>query len=249
MRDSPFHVLWFATAVCIVCSVLVAVSAVSLREKQTTNRKLDRQKTVLVAAGLIGQREHAGARKVQELFDAHVEVEPITLATGERAESDGSGEERPAPSNRAGLVRLPTQIDVYHVRKEGEAETLVLPMEGKGLWSTMRGFLALDASDLNTVRGIEFYEHGETPGLGGEIDSPVWKAGFRGRKAFDESDKPALRVARGAAGSVESAPHEVDALTGATLTARGVTNMLQFWLGDDGYGPLLSRLEQEGGAP
>jgi len=253
MRDSPGYTLFFAASVCVVCSIVVSASAVSLRGAQAANRKLDRQSKVLKAAGLTNRAEDRDDDRVRALYERQVDAQRIALKSGKKVAAsegdEGDEGEQPAPANKAGLVRIPTHREVYLVRSEERGETLVLPVEGKGLWSTMRGFLALDAEDLNTVRGMEFYEHGETPGLGGEIDNPRWKSRFRGRKAFDDEGKPALRVARGPVGSPEQDPHQVDALTGATITARGVSNLLSFWLGDDGYGPLLKRLEKERKTP
>ena len=102
------------------------------------------------------------------------------------------------------------------------------------LWSTLYGFLALDARTFE-IQGITFYQHGETPGLGGEIDNPKWKALWPGKRAFDENMNPVIEVVKGQA----SADNEVDGLSGATMTSRGVTNLLRFWLGENGYGPYL----------
>ena len=143
-----------------------------------------------------------------------------------------------APKNRAGVKRIAKCAVVYHLLEKGKLKILVLPIEGKGLWSTLYGYIALDA-DLNTVRGITFYEHGETPGLGGEVDNPSWKALWPGRTIHGEDGEIAIRVVKGRAGSVEDAPHEVDGLSGATLTSNGVTYTLQFWLGEEGFGPFL----------
>ena len=121
-----------------------------------------------------------------------------------------------------------------------ELEMVVIPVEGYGLWSTLYGFLALD-KDTRTVRGLAYYEHGETPGLGGEVENPRWVALWPGRKVFDENGNVAIRVIKGAAGPPESDPYRVDGLSGATITSRGVTNMLAFWLGDDAYGPFLDQ--------
>src|SRR5690606_9011452 len=91
----------------------------------------------------------------------------------------------PAPPNAAQVLRLPNRALAYkRLDADGALDMVVLPIEGKGLWSTMYGFLALD-SDLKTIRGLTFYQHGETPGLGGEIDNPRWKSVWVGREAFD----------------------------------------------------------------
>jgi Na+-transporting NADH:ubiquinone oxidoreductase subunit C len=150
-----------------------------------------------------------------------------------------------APENRAGLERLPHQALVYKMVKDGELELVILPIEGKGLWSTLYGFIAL-GSDLRTIEGITFYEHKETPGLGGEVDNPSWKRLWEGRKAYDDDDVPKIEVVRGAAGPPEEDPYRVDGLSGATMTSRGVTYLVQFWLGEEGFGPYLDSLEEGG---
>ena len=123
--------------------------------------------------------------------------------------------------------------------------SLILPIEGKGLWSTLYGFIAL-APDTTTIQGITFYEHGETPGLGGEVDNPTWKALWVGRRAYDDDWQPAIEVMKGFAGPAAEDPNRVDGLSGSTLTARGVTNLVQFWLGENGFDPFLERLRAEG---
>lgn len=127
---------------------------------------------------------------------------------------------------------------------DGGIERVILPVHGYGLWSTMFGFLALEP-DLNTVAGIGFYEHGETPGLGGEIENPRWQANWEGKRLFDEQGRFALRIERGQVpDGASNLEHRVDGISGATLTTRGVNNMLRFWLGERGYGPYLERLGQ-----
>jgi len=113
----------------------------------------------------------------------------------------------------------------------------------------MYGFIALDAADLNTILSFSFYEHGETPGLGGEVDAEDWKASWIDKKAFDaplvDGGNVAIDVVKGKAD--KDAEHQMDGLSGATLTANGVEKLVKFWLGDEGYGPLLHRLVAEGG--
>ena len=128
---------------------------------------------------------------------------------------------------------------------QGErVDALILPVRGYGLWSTLYGFLAVDA-DLNTVLGLRFYQHAETPGLGGEVDNPRWKALWPGKRLFDSDGQLRLRVGK-AGGDEQDSRWRVDALAGATLTSNGVNNMIRFWLGPQGYGPYLKRLRQEG---
>jgi Na+-transporting NADH:ubiquinone oxidoreductase subunit C len=122
---------------------------------------------------------------------------------------------------------------------------VVIPVEGKGLWSTLYGFLALD-KDVNTIKGLTFYQHAETPGLGGEVDNPKWKALWPGRKAFGDDGQPKIAVIKGQAGPVAEDPYQVDGLSGATITARGVSHLVQFWLGTNGFGPYLKQFKERG---
>jgi Na+-transporting NADH:ubiquinone oxidoreductase subunit C len=135
---------------------------------------------------------------------------------------------------------------VYQVTEGGRLDMIVLPVEGKGLWSTLYGFLALGA-DTNTVRGIAFYQHGETPGLGGEIENPAWTFLWKGRKVYDSRWEPAIEVIKGKAGSPKDAPLQVDGISGATLTGKGVTCLVRRWVGPEGYGPYLAGIREGGG--
>jgi Na+-transporting NADH:ubiquinone oxidoreductase subunit C len=256
MRYSNTYIVTFAALVCLACSIVVATSAVGLRERQDENRILDRQKKVLTVAGLIDEGEDIEPQRVRELFDENIEAKVIELETGEfdpevdpeyfdqqKALKDPAMS-REAPPNAAGIRRLPLDALVYSVRGAEGVDKLILPIEGKGLWSTLYGYLAL-APDTTTIEGIIFYQHGETPGLGGEVDNPSWKALWNGRQAFDESWDPAITVIKGAAGPPEEDPYRVDGLSGATITARGVSHLVRFWLGEHGFGPYLENFRSE----
>ena len=135
-------------------------------------------------------------------------------------------------------------MQVYFVKKPGTDNILqvVLPVYGKGLWGTLYGYLALK-SDLETIQGLTFYQHKETPGLGGEVDNPRWKAMWDGRKLYDPSGKPKAMVFKGPA--PKDNLYAVDGLSGATITSRGVTNLIRYWASDDGYGTFLKTLKIE----
>ncbi len=255
-RQATSYTLLFATVICIVCGVLVSSFAVSLEELQDENVALDKQKRVLEAVGLLKPGESVTPEQVAERFEP---IQPVIvdLATGapqgdadsatfdqqRRARNPSTSVE--APKNKASVKRIPDQALLYEVRDDdGNVDMVVLPIEGLGLWGTLYGFLALDA-DTTTVRGITYYQHKETPGLGGEVDNPRWKALWPGRRAFDEDGSFRLAVIKGQAGSAEEDPHRVDGLSGATITSKGVTNMLDFWLGENGFKPYLARIRAE----
>lgn len=254
MRDRPLYTLVFATAVCAVCALAVSTFAVRLSPRIESNRALDRQKRVLAAAGLMTPDQDTSARAVRSLFDARIATKIVALGSRVLLAPNADtavllARDAEAPANEAGLVRVPTHVKVYFLTGDDGAAVIVLPVEGKGLWSTIRGYLALEVGTAGIVRGLEFYAHGETPGLGGEIDNPRWKAQWKGRHAFDETGGVALHVARTKVGPPSEYPYGVDALSGATITARGVTALMQYWLADHGYGPLLRALAQDAEGP
>jgi Na+-transporting NADH:ubiquinone oxidoreductase subunit C len=154
----------------------------------------------------------------------------------------------PAAVDIAGIKRRPRYAPVYLVPGEDGIETIVLPVKGYGLWSTMYGFLALEG-DGNTVKGLTFYQHGETPGLGGEIENPRWQARFSDKKVYGAEGEVRLHVAKGATPpDAPNAEYVVDGISGATLTMNGVSHMIEYWLGERGFGPYLQRLRQGGGS-
>ena len=188
--DSTRYTFLFATIVCVVCALLVAVSAVGLHEQQETNALLYRQKNVLLAAGLVKPDEDLSANGAPEdLRREH--PRPAGRSCHRRARAGRASrtrrpttsarratipaQSRAAPPNSAGVSRLPNYGTVYFVMKGDEVRLVVLPIEGVGMWGTLYGFLALER-DGNTVRGLTYYDQKETPGLGGEISNPKWQA-------------------------------------------------------------------------
>lgn len=259
-QHSNAYIIGFAAVVCLACSIVVSSSAVALRPRQERNKELDRQKQVLTVAGLIEPGQQVGADQAKELFDEEIVARLVELSTGavdesadpsafdQRRATKDPATSRPAGPNNAGLQRVPNQAVIYERVDDGKVAMYILPIEGKGLWSTLYGFLAL-APDATTIEGITFYEHGETPGLGGEVDNPSWKALWPGRKAYDEDGEIAIKVIKGHAGPAADDPYQVDGLSGATLTGRGVSHLVRFWLSEDGFGPFLDRVRaHQGGA-
>jgi len=247
---SNAYVIGFATAVCLVCSIVVSTSAVVLRERQDLNKVLDRQTQVLVVAGLLEESQKVAADEVGRLFEDNIRIRVVDLESGEyddsvdaaaydqRKAAKDPATSRTAPPNNAGISRLPSKALVYQRVADDQVQSLILPIEGKGLWSTLYGYIAL-APDTTTIEGITFYEHGETPGLGGEVDNANWKSLWVGRQAYDEDWEPAVEVIKGLAGPVAEDPYRVDGISGATLTARGVSDLVRFWLGENGFEPYL----------
>ena len=252
MQGSVGYNLVFAAVTCVICAVFVSGSAVALRDRQQANELLEKQRNVLLAAGLASEGEKLERAEVERRSEAIRQV-VIDLRSGDeaheldpavfdqRSATADSETSREAPSNDAGVQRTPNHALVYELERDAGLDLVVLPVSGLGLWSTLHGFVALDA-DLVTVRGLTFYEHKETPGLGGEVDNPRWKSLWPGRRVFD-GDQVRIEVVKGRAGSPEDDPYRVDGLAGATITSRGVSRLLRFWLGEHGFKPYLNRLQ------
>ncbi|PAU66401.1 Na(+)-translocating NADH-quinone reductase subunit C [Pseudomonas sp. PIC25] len=253
-KESTVRTLTVAVLVCLVCSVFVAGAAVALKPTQLDNRLLDKQRSILSIAGL-GQ-PGMPAREVKELFNSRITTKVVDLETGKFTDAQDpktfdplkaakdpklskvlSGEE-----DIASIKRQERYTTVYLVEKDGQLDTLILPVRGYGLWSTLYGFLAIKG-DLNTVVGMGFYQHGETPGLGGEVDNPKWRGQWPGKTLFAEDGTLAVDIVKGGVDPQSpKAVHQVDALAGATLTSKGVNNLLHFWLGKNGFGPFIANL-------
>jgi Na+-transporting NADH:ubiquinone oxidoreductase subunit C len=259
MDYSKSYTIGFTALVCLFCSIIVAGSYVSLKDLQDANVVLDRQKKVLIVAGLMSEGESLDPADIVELFANRIVPRAVDLSTGEfsNAVDPDTYDQRKAAkdpemshdveSNPAKVRRVPNYGLIFEVQSEtGKTNALIIPIEGKGLWSTLYGYLAL-SPDTRTIQGITFYEHGETPGLGGEVDNPHWKGLWKGRMAFDERWVPRIRVVKGQAGPVETDPYQVDGLSGATITSRGVSSLVGYWLGDSGFGPYLAKVRARNG--
>lgn len=257
-KESIARTLWVALAVCLVCSIFVAGAAISLKSTQQENAQLDKQRSILRIAGLLNA-EADGAR-VREVFSKNIIARVVDLENGKFSEAHNPqtfdalkaakdpqlSDAISAAEDIASIRRRERFAVVYMVKNDEKLQTLILPVRGYGLWSTLHGFLALDA-DLKTVKGFGFYQHAETPGLGGEVDNPRWLQQWPGKQIFNTQGAVAVELVKGGVDTAQpSAVHQVDALAGATLTSRGVENLLHYWMGEHGYGVLLKNMAASG---
>jgi Na+-transporting NADH:ubiquinone oxidoreductase subunit C len=259
-KESLGFTVFISVAVCLVCSVFVSAANVLLKPTHAVNKELDQKANILRAAGMLppGSDTAADGRGINELFQDFT-VRAVNLDTGEYVEDvdlktyDAVRMSKDSKNSRAlsseedtVTIRRRENIGLVYLKQNGdELEKLVLPVRGYGLWGTLFGYLALD-SDLNTVSGLGFYDHKETPGLGGEVDNPVWKNKWKGIRIFNDEGTPSIRLVK--TPSPADSPqkiHEVDALSGSTFTTRGVQNLVNFWTGDLGYGHLIDKLKAQ----
>ena len=249
-KNSVQATLIIATLICFVCSIMVSGAAVSLRPIQEKNVILDKKRNIVAAAGL-----YTPDADVEELFK-DFETHVLDLETGDFTDAVDANtfDQKTAARKEESSIAIPKELDIaalgrrakyaqiYLYKKDGQLDQIILPVRGPGLWSMLYGFLAID-KDTNTVRGLGYYQHAETPGLGGEVDNPLWKGQWPGKKLFDGNWDLKVTVPKGKVDtSRDESKHQVDGLAGATITTRGIDNMLKYWLGEHGFGPFLKKL-------
>ena len=252
-KDSVLGTFVIITGFCLVCSVLVSSAVVALDPFKAAAVANDRQVSILRVAGV----ETQGT--VAQTYAAHIEAQLLDTTTGKiaadrQSESDGYNFASnasnpdlsvaiPAEEDIAGIRRHSTLMPIYFAKDaDGNVTRVILPFYGAALWSTAYGYVAV-GMDGNTIEAVTFYQHGETPGLGGEIDNPRWQALWVGKKIENADGELAFTIKKNAAHEGEQAAYEVDALSGATLTTNGIRHAAQYWLGTV-YKPFLDQLRK-----
>ncbi|MEM6711361.1 MAG: Na(+)-translocating NADH-quinone reductase subunit C [Pseudomonadota bacterium] len=245
--DSVPKTVFVAVSLCLVASMAVSATAVSLRPQQSANEARNEQINILQVAGLYDPSQNV--EEAFQAFEPHVlnlsngtfsdEFDPATfddLAAADDPDLSRALDNDPAAIGRQALYRT-----VYLLRDDaGDIDKVILPVHGYGLWSTLYGYIALE-EDANEIFGLQFYQHAETPGLGAEVDNPRWRALWRGKRLADDEGEIQITVAKSPPAAGED--FYINALSGATLTSVGVDNLVRFWMGDEGYGPFLSNIQ------
>lgn len=254
-NDNIVKTIGVATLLCLVCSIIVSGAAIVLKPQQVANKLLDKKRNILLVAGISDE-----SKTVDELF-RQIDTRVVDMSTGKFTDAVNAEtfDQRKAANDAEYRVDLSKSQDiasigaiskygnVYLVRDGEAVSKIILPIRGYGLWSTMYGFIALE-KDARTVSGITFYEHGETPGLGGEIENKKWQASWSGKLIADVQGNPELRLVKGGVTeSMSNSEYKVDGLAGATLTSTGVSNLIRFWMGEDAFGPFLARVRSADG--
>jgi len=239
--ESLPRTLLLATCVALFCSALVSVAVSYFRPMQLAYASTDRARAILEAAGTLpgkaaSERDIAIAYAALDVRIVDLGSETAVAASGAHAFDHWrlSGESDAAA---AAFERAP----VYLVTDGERVQRIVLPVSGKGMWSTLYAYIAL-ADDFNTIAAVSIYRHGETPGIGDRIEDAAWLETWRNKRLSDGRDgrlDVQFRVAENAADRFG-----VDAISGATITSVAVGAMVQDWLGPDGFGPLLAELRQ-----
>ena len=232
----------------------------TLQPIQRAYQDLERNRFIVQMSGLMDAADELSDREIIAAFqdlDARIvdldqgvfdeTYNPDTFDTRKVSGSPEFSVTIPTDQDMAGLGRRSRLVTVYLVWDGGDLERIVFPIYGQGMWSMLHGLLALE-SDLNTIADVTFYEQAETAGIGDQILRPDWQARWRGRKLFDERRTLQFSIAQGTIDpDSPEAAYEVDALTGATVTANGVTNLVRYWFGPHGFAPFLENFSAGGG--
>lgn len=251
-KDSTFYILQIAITLSLVCATLVSIAAVALKPIQDANAAKEKKLNILLAAGIY---EEGGS--IDDIFEKNIVTTAINLKTGEAvdgidaatfdavkaAKDPATG--TPLSDDPAKIGSIANDAVIYQLKEGDKVKRVILPIRGYGLWGTMFGFLAMN-TDGKTVEGLTFYDQKETPGLGAEIMNPNWQKIWVGKKPFGDGDTPNIHLVKTVSTDAKVAEQQVDSLAGATLTSRGVQYTINFWLGEQGYGPYLKKLAKAG---
>ncbi len=234
--SSNRYTFMFAFAVCATCSLALSVVSEGLKEKKELNVALDIKKNILKVVNL--KTPLPAKVQTQEILDVYdAKIEEIVI------DDDGKIVEE---KTHADIQEGGNLYPLYVYREEGRTIAYCFPIIGKGLWSTLYGYFSLEA-DATTVRGITFYKHGETPGLGAEIEKDWFQDNYKGKKIWDvkKNTLTPIKVVKGKVADVVSKtemPFYVDGISGATITSRGVTAMVDKWV--NVYEPFFQRIRK-----
>lgn len=222
--------LIFATSLCVVCSVLLTAASTGLQSFQQKNAEVDRQKNILLAFGIISEGEAVASDQIQEKYRSYVKSLVV----------DDSG--RIVPEEK----RSPRDLPLYVYMKNDELQAYVVPIDSKGLWGKIHGYLAIE-NDGATIRGFTVYKHQETPGLGGEIESRWFRKNFEGKKIINErGDFVSIKIAKGDVAEqvkADSRINYVDGISGATMTGKFLSEGMKEVLKE--YEPVAVQFRQK----
>ena len=254
MAFNTGYVFGFATAVCVVCGLAVSSLSMGLKDRQDANRRRDVQSNILSALGLPEDGNALEGEAIDRLWEERVRsviVSPDGEQVTDAADITGDGrvDEADVDAARAQVkgTDKAAPLALVYVRQDGtKAASYAIPLYGVGLWGPLSGYLALDPR-AEKVTGATFFAPKETPGLGAEIQEPKFKDQFLGKRIVTEKGEPKpIKVVKGQAANLcpDSIDYCVDGVSGATITSRGVDDMITDAIA--AYDPYLKRIR--GGA-
>ncbi|MFT5789361.1 MAG: Na+-transporting NADH:ubiquinone oxidoreductase subunit C [Shewanella sp.] len=251
-KDSFVGTMIFTVTLCLLCSFMITGTSELLKERKLVKKRDELKRNVLIAADV-----DIADKDFRAIFDKDVKPTLVTLDTGEedteanvldfdeRMASINPETSRKPKKDTAKIKSRADQARVFKVFDDnGKLISVVVPIYGKGLWSMIYGYVALQP-DFNTIENVVFYEHGETPGIGDFLNDTDWTDKWHGKQVFDAKGKVSFKVVKG--GAKAGDVHGVDAVSGATMTGRGVQRAVQFWFGAEGFEMFFNKLKASEG--
>ena len=213
----------FILSLTIVCSLLLSIASEGLRSLKEKNVEIDKKKNILNAIGL--NITSLSNSDIDEYFLNNIDTLIVNL-DGQVNNILTIPDLVAIENNQTGEVKYYNNDNEYlPMYEDNSRNVVVLPISGKGLWSTLFGYFAIDSRNYSTVRGITFYKHKETPGLGGEVSKKWFQSNFIGKEIYENNNLNSVKVAK-AGYADENSLYEVDGISGATITSNGVTTFL-----------------------
>lgn len=205
----------------IVVATLLSLAATLFQPRQLKNLEIEKKKSMLASIGITSVRS-----TTETLYDKYIKESFVLNSKGDRVNGIDAfnvvlKDEQKKPLDQQSLPVFIATLD------NGEKVT-IFPVEGKGLWGPIWGYVSLK-SDMNTIYGVTFDHKGETPGLGAEINTPKFESMFPGKKIFEGDKFVSIAVIKG--GAKPDDPHSVDAISGGTITSKGLQQMLMDSIG------------------
>jgi len=231
MHSNTYTVV-FSLVVCVTCSVLLALTAGGLKPIIEKNEVFDIHRNILKAVDLYDKNDKASPEQIESTYSERIKGFVVDENGNVIPGKDPSNID---PDTEQNLLPIFARLD------NSSVSAYCIPISGMGLWSTLYGYLAVK-NDGETVMGITFYKHGETPGLGGEIEADWFTSNFKDKKIFDSTGKlTSITIAKGSVSDDnKNRIHMVDGISGATMTGNGVNIFLKSNL--EKYEPLLKNI-------
>jgi len=237
-KDSNKATFLFSSAMVVVVAIMLSVAAIALGPYQARNARIEKMENILSSVGINGSSEEA-----EKNFSKYITKQVVLDSKGEPVDGGipAFDIDLKKELDKEKTGNKDKELFPLFVCEKENNTYYIIPVRGKGLWGPIWGFIALE-EDMNTVSGVSFGHKSETPGLGAEIDTEKFQEKFKGKKILDDEGKfVSVKVVKGSSGSTN--PHGVDAVSGATITSDGVSEMLQRTLNN--YIPYFKKISMK----
>lgn len=217
------YTLIYATVMVVIVALTLAIVSSALKDKQDENKRLDKMKQILSSLNV-----DLDGKNVSDVFNSTITEKIVVNSKGELVANPKLDAFAIDIKKELAKPLDARELPVYIANVNGETK-YIFSLYGAGLWGPIWGYIALDA-DKNTVFGTFFSHASETPGLGAEISLPKFQQQFTSKKIMNENND-FVSIAILKAGQSVDGKDKVDAISGGTITSKGVEDMLKNCIG------------------